>query len=295
MYQIQLSSPRTARTRITVQGGANTPLSVQEWGLADGPAIVFAHAFGTNHLAWQAQTSSDLAKHYRLVTFDHRGHGESGKPEGPNAYDNSDVWADDFDAVLKYVDQPAIVVAWSMSGSYLGDYVAKYGARRIAGINFSAASNTLGTPLFTTQAGAAFGGAQGLFSDDLGQQMQAYAGLNTYLTHSVLDVETAKAAYAWLALVPLVARRVMFGRDADHRQVYRDAGVPILVSHGRDDQIVIPRAAEMLKETVPSAELSWYDAVGHTPHWEGYERFNNELSAFATKVFGSVTSVSRSF
>jgi pimeloyl-ACP methyl ester carboxylesterase len=173
-----------------------------------------------------------------------------------------------------------------MSGSYLGDYLGKYGASRIAGINLVAASNTLGGPLFTKQAGAAFAGAAGLFSDSLSDQMAASFAINKFMTAKPMDAATEIAAFGWLHLLPVAPRRVMFARDADHREQYRKAGVPVLVSHGRDDQIVLPAAAEQLRELVPTAELSWYEAVGHSPHWEGHERFNRELAAFARRVFG---------
>ncbi|MBX9579027.1 MAG: alpha/beta hydrolase [Gemmataceae bacterium] len=286
MFAIDFNKLPTPRVRTTVAGGLGTKMAIQEWGNPAGKPVVFAHAFGTNHLGWQAQITSRALADYRLVTFDHRGHGESEKPEDPNFYATADVWADDFEAVLKHVGEKAVVNAWSMSGSYLGDYLGKYGASRIAGINLVAASNTLGGPLFTKQAGAAFGGAQGLFSDSISDQMAASFAINKYMTAKPMDAATEIAAFGWLLMLPVAPRRVMFARDVDHREFYCRAGVPILVSHGRDDRIVLPAAAEMLKELVPAAEVSWHDAVGHSPHWEGHERFNRELAVFARRVFG---------
>ena len=45
----------------------------------DGPAVVFAHGAGGNHLSWwqQVPVFSDC---YRCVTFDHRGFGQSRVP-----------------------------------------------------------------------------------------------------------------------------------------------------------------------------------------------------------------------
>jgi pimeloyl-ACP methyl ester carboxylesterase len=286
VFAIDFSKLPTPRARTTVTGGMGTPIAVQEWGNPAGQPLVFAHAFGTNHLGWQAQITSPLLADYRLVTFDHRGHGESGKPEDPAFYATADVWADDFEAVLKHVGGRAVVNAWSMSGSYLGDYLGKYEAGRIAGVNLVAASNTLGGPLFTRQAGAAFAGAQGLFSNSLSDQLAATWAINKYMTAKPMDAQTEIAAFGWLLMLPVAPRRVMFARDADHREFYKQAGVPILLSHGKDDQIVLPAAAEMLTEAVPAAEVSWHDAVGHSPQWEGHERFNRELAAFARRVFG---------
>ena len=42
----------------------------------EGPALVLAHGGGGNHLSWWQQVPA-LAKHYRCITFDHRGFGSS--------------------------------------------------------------------------------------------------------------------------------------------------------------------------------------------------------------------------
>jgi (E)-2-((N-methylformamido)methylene)succinate hydrolase len=44
-----------------------------------GPTVVLVHGLGANRRMWQWQTDA-LAKHYRLVTYDLYGHGESPSP-----------------------------------------------------------------------------------------------------------------------------------------------------------------------------------------------------------------------
>jgi pimeloyl-ACP methyl ester carboxylesterase len=59
--------------------------------------------------------------------------------------------------------------------------------------------------------------------------------------------------------------------------------VPLLVSHGRADSVVLPAMAEHVLETCPTAEASWYDAAAHVPHLEEPERFNRELAELARR------------
>ena len=54
--------------------------------------------------------------------------------------------------------------------------------------------------------------------------------------------------------------------------------VPLLVTHGRADTVVLPAMAEHVVDMCPTAEASWYDGVGHVPHLEEPERFNRELA-----------------
>jgi pimeloyl-ACP methyl ester carboxylesterase len=54
--------------------------------------------------------------------------------------------------------------------------------------------------------------------------------------------------------------------------------VPLLVTQGRSDTVVLPAMAEHILATSPTAEASWYDGVGHVPHLEEPERFYRELA-----------------
>jgi pimeloyl-ACP methyl ester carboxylesterase len=56
----------------------------------------------------------------------------------------------------------------------------------------------------------------------------------------------------------------------------------VLLSHGREDEIVLPSMAEHVAAICATAEPSWYHAVGHMPFWEDHQRFNRELEAFVT-------------
>jgi pimeloyl-ACP methyl ester carboxylesterase len=42
--------------------------------------------------------------------------------------------------------------------------------------------------------------------------------------------------------------------------------------------------AQRILVTCPTAEASWYDGVGHVPHLEEPERFNDELATLTRRV-----------
>jgi non-heme chloroperoxidase len=69
-----------------VKSADGVTLAVQEWGNPSGPEILFIHGFSQSNLSWSRQVKSDLAKEFRIVTFDLRGHGNSDKPLVPEAY-----------------------------------------------------------------------------------------------------------------------------------------------------------------------------------------------------------------
>ena len=60
--------------------------------------------------------------------------------------------------------------------------------------------------------------------------------------------------------------------------------VPVLVTHGTEDSIVLPSMAEHTLEQCDTAVASWYEGVGHMPFIEDSERFNSELAAFVDRT-----------
>jgi len=76
-------------------------IAVQESGDPGGPAIVFIHGLLGSRLNWEKQTASPELQRYRMISYDMRGHGLSGKPDDAAAYRDGRRYADDLAAVLK--------------------------------------------------------------------------------------------------------------------------------------------------------------------------------------------------
>jgi pimeloyl-ACP methyl ester carboxylesterase len=68
--------------------------------------------------------------------------------------------------------------------------------------------------------------------------------------------------------VPATVRAHLAARSIDCDDVLRTLSMPVLVTHGRADPVVLPAMAEHVLATCPTAEASWYDGVGHVPHLE---------------------------
>jgi pimeloyl-ACP methyl ester carboxylesterase len=287
MFTLNLTTSNQPR-RTTVAGAQNVQLAVQEWGNSDGPPILFAHAFGMSHLGWLPQINSELAQNYRLVTFDHRGHGESDKPLTPEAYTNGDFIADDIHAVINELKLvKPLLVGWSMSGALLGDYLTKYGEANVSGVALIAAANKLGAALFTEQAGPAFQQpeAQGIFSDHLLAAIPAWNFVNRRLTTEEAAPATNQIVLATSLLFPVIGRQTILSRDANFLPIYQKLSVPIHLFHAADDELVLPAASEALLAANPNAQLTRFAQGGHAPHWEHAAQVNQKLGAFAAAAF----------
>ena len=85
-------------------------------GHEDAPAVVLLHGLASTHLWWQPVTDR-LAARYRVIRFDHRGHGRSGPADGQHTVEGL---AADTVAVLDALGLSRVLLA----GHSLGAAVA---------------------------------------------------------------------------------------------------------------------------------------------------------------------------
>src|SRR5690242_11370106 len=138
------SGGKAMMTSHEVAGGGGVRLHVVETGNPRGRPILFLHGMSQCWLNWSRQMSSDLARDFRLVAMDLRGHGLSDAPR--DGYADSRLWADDVDAVIGALrlDHP-VLCGWSYGPLVILDYIRHHGEGDIGGIDFVGAITKLGS------------------------------------------------------------------------------------------------------------------------------------------------------
>ena len=275
------TTTRTGATRHDVRGGGGLRLHVREWGRPDGQPIVLIHGWSQNHLCWAHQYDSALADEFRLVAYDLRGHGMSDAPLEPEHYTDAALWADDVAAIIDQLGlEQTVLVGWSYGAFVICDYIRAHGAERIAAIDFVEGAVKLGEAAFGTLIGPGFlDHFAHATADDLPTNIWAMRAFLRACVAKPLPTEDFETALAWNIAVPSRIRANLAAREIDDDDVLRALDVPLLVTQGREDTVVLPAMAEHVLATCPTAEASWYDGVGHAPHLEAPERFNRELAA----------------
>jgi pimeloyl-ACP methyl ester carboxylesterase len=267
-----------------VRGGGGVRLHVREWGDEQGPPIVFVHGWSQSQQCWARQVAGPLARDFHLVTFDLRGHGMSEKPPAVAEYVDAARWADDLAAVIDAtgVRRP-VVVAWSYGGFVVTDYLRAYGEDGIAGLDLVGAA-VVRTADFAHIGPGLLENAGGAAADDLPTNIAAIGRFLRACTAQPLGDDEWDAALCWNMVVPAAVRGALFARDIDADDVLSRLSVPVLVTHGRADAIVLPSMAEHVLGVCPTARASWYDGVGHLPFVEDSARFDRELRELAGGV-----------
>jgi pimeloyl-ACP methyl ester carboxylesterase len=243
---------------------------------------LFIHGWSQSDLCWLNQVRGDLASIFRIVTFDLRGHGLSDKPSGPEHYADGQLWADDVAAVIDQTGlaQPTLV-AWSYGGYIVADYLRAHGDARIGGINLVGAAVILKPPAFDHVGPGFLQNAPDMCMPDLSTNIAATRRFLRACTSRPLDDDEMAAALAWNMAVPPAVRGALLSRELDASAVLASITVPVLVTHGRADTIILPSMAEHTLSVCPAATASWHHDVGHLPFWEAPGRFNHELADLA--------------
>jgi non-heme chloroperoxidase len=270
----------------TVEGAAGVKLHVREYGKASGVPILLIHGWSQSYLCWSKQFGSTLKDEARIVALDLRGHGMSDAPAETDQYTDGDKWADDIAAVIDQLalDRP-ILVGWSYGGYIISDYVRKNGQGKIAGINFVDAAVVIGPKAFGSLVGPGFlENAPGACQDDLPTNIAAVRRfLRACIVKPVSQDDFEEILAFNMAVKPNV-RRALLQRELDFASLLEEITVPVLVTHGRSDTVVLPAMAEYVLSHCKTAEASWYEGVGHAPFLEEPLRFNIELKRFAASA-----------
>jgi pimeloyl-ACP methyl ester carboxylesterase len=115
---------------VEVRSPDGTRLHTEVFGPQDGYPIVLAHGITCAIRVWAHQIA-DLSSDYRVIAFDHRGHGRSGVPKRRGNY-GLDFLAADLDAVLAATLAPgerAVLAGHSMGGIAITSWSQRYPMR----------------------------------------------------------------------------------------------------------------------------------------------------------------------
>jgi non-heme chloroperoxidase len=257
----------------------------KDWGA--GQPIVFSHGWPLSADDWDAQMLFFLGKGFRVIAHDRRGHGRSTQTADGHDMDH---YADDLATLTAHLDlKNAVHVGHSTGGGEVVRYLARHGESRVA----KAALISAVPPLMVKTA-----------ANPLGLPKEVFDGLQAQLAanRSKFYYDLAAGPFYGFnrpgvkASEPVILnwwRQGMMGgakahydgivafSQTDFTEDLKKIGVPVLVMHSEDDQIVPyaaagPRSAKLLKR----ATFKSYKDFPHGMPTTQAETINEELLAF---------------
>src|SRR5262245_30743144 len=272
--------PQAKSRTFTVHTPDGVMISAQEWGNPNGLEILLIHGFSQSHLSWSRQFASELAKSFRIITYDIRGHGSSDKPLDAAHYRDHKRWAEELNAVMEGARLKCpILVGWSYGGRIVVEYLMEYGDENISGINFVGAF----TKVVPELLGPATPAVMKMVSENLAENIESTRSFLQFSTAKALPPNELEMMLAYNMVVPARVRRQLLHRSAAYEATLRKITVPVLVTHGMEDRVALVPMAHYTASVVSNAQVSLYEGVGHMPFWEDARRFNRELGEFVIK------------
>ncbi len=240
--------------------------------IGDGPPLLLISGLASDRSAWSGAREV-LAAHHRVVTLDHRGTGDSDKPEAPPY--STRGFASDAIAVLDHA-RVARAHAYGVSmGGRIGQWLAidhpgRVGAL-ILGCTTPGNAHGVRRPAHVDPI-LAGGDPQRLLSFMVAEEWAA-------ANRRFLDEQ---AGWLFAPTVPPHARRLHYLASESHDAWDRlpEITAPTLVIHGSDDEINVPANASLLASRIPGAELHLIAGARHIYFWDHAEEAHRVVREF---------------
>lgn len=279
------SAAAAADKEYTVKSSDGVVIAVEETGNPTGQPIVFVHGLLGNRINWDKQTTDPDLQKFRLITYDLRGHGLSGKPDDAEAYQDGRRWADDLAAVLRESKaKNPVLVGWSLGGVVLSNYLAAHGDVGIGGLVYVDGVIELKPDLITPHPEV----YAGLASQDLRTHLDTVRTFLALCFKTQPDQATFERLLSNAATASWVMTRTVPSMTVHAEEGLPKAKVPVLLIYGGRDNLVRPKAsiarAKSLNDRIGS---KIYNKSGHAPFLEEAARFNKDLTEFAVSAEGS--------
>lgn len=272
-----LAQAETRHYSVTAPDGVT--LAVQESGNPDGPAILFIHGLLGSHLNWDAQRASPVLQGYRLISYDLRGHGLSGKPGDPAAYREGRRWADDLAAVIAATKaSKPVLVGWSLGAAVISNYLAAYGDDAIGGAVYV---NGVVELMNAQQIAPHPEVYRDLNAPELGTRLDAQRAFLALCFHSRPDQASFERLLGAAAMASWDMQAAVQSMDVSLRGLAA-ARAPVLLLYGARDALIhaAPTMARA-RQLNPRVAQAVYAESGHAPFAEEPERFARDLARFA--------------
>ena len=235
-----------------------------------GPAVLFLHGAGGNHLSWWQQVPV-VADEYRCIVADQRGFGQSpeavGGP-GPAALPGDALALLDHLGIAR-----AAIVAQSMGGWAAAGAVVQARERLWAVVMANTVGHLTNPDIAALRERLAAGSPPRppvLWHAALGETFRKEQPVRSYLYAQISGLNPA--------LPPDFRERMQ--RQTTPVELYAAAAVPTLFLTSDEDGLIWPELSETVHHHVPGSAFVRVEAAGHSTYFERPGRFNREVCAF---------------
>ena len=261
-----------------------TELYYKDWG--SGQPVVFSHGWPLSADAWEDQKFFLSSNDYRCIAHDRRGHGRLSQTWTGN---DLNTYADDLAAVVDALSlKNAIHVGHSTGGGEVARYIGRHGTRRVAKAVLIDGIPPLMLKTKDNPGGLPIEVFDGLRAQVLADRSQFFKDLSApFYGANRPGSKVSQGLRDWFWLQGMQAGFkgafdcIKVFSETDLTEDLKKFGVPTLIIHGDDDQIVpIGASAMMSSKIVKGAKLKVYPGAPHGLTATHKDQVNADLLAF---------------
>ena len=270
-------------SKVTTKDGVE--IFYKDWG--KGQPIVFSHGWPLSSDDWDAQMMFFVARGYRVIAHDRRGHGRSTQVGDGHDMDH---YADDLATLTAHLDlKSAIHVGHSTGGGEVVHYIARHGESRVAKAAIIAAVPPIMVKTPANPGGLpkeVFDGLQAQTANNRAQffwdlPAGPFYGFNRPGVKTIEPIVRNWWRQGMMGGVKAHYDGIVAFSQTDFTEDLKKINVPVLVQHGDDDQIVPyadsgPLSAKLLKK----GTLKTYKGLPHGMPTTHADVINADLLAF---------------
>jgi 3-oxoadipate enol-lactonase len=228
-------------------------------GPDDAPVLVMANSLGTTLHMWDEQAPA-LSAHFRLLRYDHRGHGGSPVPPGP--YEIDDLGRDVL-ALLDRLELERVSFCGLSIGGMAGMWLASEAPERVGLLVLCCTSARVAPDVYDSRARTVREHGVGAVAD---------AVLERWFTPAFREDNPDVVEWAGRMLRGTPAEGYAGCceaiRDMDLRGRLGEIRATTLVIAGAGDPAIPPDHAELLRDSIPEARLEVIPQAAHLANVE---------------------------
>jgi 3-oxoadipate enol-lactonase len=235
------------------------------------PALLFSNSLGTNISMWDRQMPI-LARDFRILRYDTRGHGQSSVSPGPYAMDHL---ADDVLALLDQLRIDRVHFCGLSMGGMIGMLLAVQAPQRLGKLVLCNTAPKIGSAeqwnarIDTVRKQGMQGVVDGVLERWFTPRFRAASPSAIEFTKQMLLKTPVEGYIGCCAAI----------RDTDLRGAISPIHAPTLIISGTHDPVAPPSDGHFMEQHIPGAQYKELPAA-HLSNIEAAEAFTMEVSSF---------------
>jgi pimeloyl-ACP methyl ester carboxylesterase len=231
----------------------------------EGPALLLTHGYAASSHMWARQVAP-FSQHFKLITWDMRGHGRTSSPDDPSAYSEEATVAD-MAALLDVVGAEQAIIG----GLSLGGYMS---------LAFHLVHPKRARALLIIDTGPGFRNDEAREGWNVRARMTGDKWESDGLARLAKGgLEQRKAPHTSASGLALAARGMLAQRDARVINSLPGINVPSLVVVGAKDEPFL-RASDYMAGKIPGAKKAVIPDAGHAANIDQPDLFNEAVLSF---------------